>query len=70
MIISLQVRILVLSREVGYLFLSLDELGEKLRATIVLGNFVKAITNSYRLIVFGKCLSLVKIARSRDIFFS
>ena len=42
-------------------FLSLNTLSEKLQVTIIPGNFV-AKPNSifYWLIVFGKCLSLVK----------
>ena len=39
-------------------FLSLNELGEKLQATIIIGKFVnKSQSNSYWLIVFGKCFS-------------
>ena len=50
----------------------LNELGEKLQATIILGKFVnKSYANSHWLIVFGKCFPLVKIkARSHDVFFS
>ena len=39
MTISFQVRIRILSRKVGYL-LSLNELGEKLQATLIVGKFV------------------------------
>ena len=39
MTIRFQVRIRILSRKVGYL-LSLNELGEKLQATIIVGKFV------------------------------
>ena len=39
--------------------LSLNEHGEKSRATIILDNFVnKSLSNSYCRIVFGKCFSL------------
>ena len=42
--------------------LSLNELGEKSRATIILGKLVNRPTsNSPWLLVFGKCFSLVKI---------
>ena len=37
---SLQVRMRILSREVGYLFLSLNELGENSAWTTILGKFV------------------------------
>ena len=37
---SCLVRALILSWEVAYLFLSLNELGELLRTTVVLGNFI------------------------------
>ena len=44
---SLQVRILILSKarskDIGYLFLSLNELVEKPRLTVILGNFVKKL---------------------------
>ena len=47
---SFQVRILILLRVVGYLFL--NELGEKSHATIILGKFVnKPYSNSHWLIV-------------------
>ena len=60
--------------KLGYIFvkrgriplLSLNELGEKSRATIILGKFVsKPKSNSHWLIVFGKFK-----AHSHDIFFS
>ena len=41
MVNTLQVRIFALSREVGLSLLSLNELGEKLQVTIILGKFVK-----------------------------
>ena len=52
--------------------LSLNELGEKSRVTIILVKFVnKPQSTSHWLIVFGKYFSLVNIkARSHDIFFS
>ena len=66
--------------KLGYLFvkggrlplLSLNELGEKSQSAITLGKFsTKSQSNSYWLIVFGKCFSLVKIkACSQDVFFS
>ena len=37
---SFQVRIRILSREVGLPLINLNELGEKLQATIILGKFV------------------------------
>ena len=44
------------------LLLSLNELGEKSQATIILCKFVNTPeSNSHWLIVFGKCFSLVKI---------
>ena len=50
--------------------MSLNELGEKSQATIILGEFVnKPKSNSHWLIVFGKCFSLVK-TRSHNMFFS
>ena len=43
-------------------FLSLNEHGEKSRATIILGNFInKPQPSSYLFIVFEKWLALVKI---------
>ena len=58
---GLQVKILILLRKVGYLFGVL--MTEMLRATVILSIFAKKKYNqiSYRLIVFGKCLSLVKV---------
>ena len=49
--------------QVRILILSLNELSEKSRATIILGNFVnKPYRNSYWLVVvFRKCFSMVKI---------
>ena len=44
--------------------LSLNELGEKSRATIILGKFVKKPkSNCHWLIVSGKCFSLVRILK-------
>ena len=58
---SFQVRIRIISR--GRIpFLSLNEFGEKSRATIILGKFVnKPKSNSHWLIFFGRCFSFVKI---------
>ena len=54
--------------KLGYLFCqergkipSLNEIGEKSQATIILGKFVNQAINSHWPIVFGKCFSLVKI---------
>ena len=56
--------------KLGYVFgqdsrlplLGLNELGEKSRATIILGKFVdNPKSNSHWLKFFGKCFSLVKI---------
>ena len=51
-----------LERVVRIPLLSMNELGEKSGATIRLGNFIITTwSNSYWLVVFGKCLSLVRI---------
>ena len=51
--------------------LSLNELGEKSQAAIILSKFVnKPKPNSYRLIAFGICFSLVEIQWEFTIFFS
>ena len=52
--------------------MSLNELGEKLWGTIVLGKFVNnPESNSHWLLLFGKCFHWSKFkARSHDIFFS
>ena len=55
-----QVRIRILSREVGIPLLSLNELEKKSQAIIILDKFVNK-PNSHWLVVFGKCFSLMEI---------
>ena len=58
---KVRVRVLILSRKVGYQFFSLNEQSEKFRVTIILCNFVsKPKSKSYWLRVFEKLLSFVK----------
>ena len=58
--ITLQVRIFILSKQVGYL-LSLKELGEKSQTVIILNSFLnKPEANLPRLEVFGKCSPFVE----------
>ena len=68
---SFQVRMRILSREVEYLYLSLNKLGEKFRATIILGKFCKqaimklSLAYSFRKMFFiGQNLKLVHMAYS------
>ena len=50
---SFQIRIPILSVEAGYLFLGLNELGEKSQPTIILGEFVKfPLAYSFQRMIF------------------